>query len=225
MLHNRMHDDLKYFPNAGGAEELKERYKELARDLHPDKSGLSGAEFAEMHREYLRVCDEPPPPDTDSSVTTEIAVDILDFFDVMSRCSPVAAGLSAIAKHVLKDRVQEKVLTIRPNMTDLLEPTAIQVERGGEVFVVPAWHQCLVFDRDIVVVAEPELPRGVRIDPSGNLHVSLLIADEDVVCGFLGDGETVAAGTTLVLRNKGVPVGNSADIFDVSKRMHVLIHA
>lgn len=223
-----MPHDRKYFPTAVGEDALKARYNQLAKELHPDKSGLSGEEFSEMRKEYEEASTStctPTDERSNASLSTETVLNIMDFCNVASERWPLMRGLSAFAQNVLQTQVQEKVMTIRPTLEDLLIPNVLQLERDGETFVVPTWHRCLIYDSDVVVLSEPNLPPGVTFDLAGNINISLYTAAEEIVCGFLGDGETVSAGTTLVLRNRGVPVGNSSDILDISKRMHVLIHA
>ena len=224
-----MPHDRKYFPKAAGEAALRARYKTLAKELHPDKSGLSGDEFSEMRKEYEEAArtgvseQETTRPTT--RLSAETALNIMDFCCAASERWPLMRGLSSVAQQILRTQVRENTIVINPNLEDLLIPNVVQIDRDGETFVVPAWHRCLVYDSDVIVLSEPDLPPGVSLDQAGNLNVSLYTATEDVLSGFLSDGETVATGTSLVLRNKGVPVGNTADIFDVSNRMHILIHA
>jgi hypothetical protein len=43
---------MKYFENCHTAADCKARYRELAKQLHPDKQGGSNAAFAKMQAEY-----------------------------------------------------------------------------------------------------------------------------------------------------------------------------
>lgn len=224
-----MQHERKYFPRAAGEAALKARYKALAKALHPDKSGLSSEAFNQMRKEYEDVTNMCSSDCTQESlhsrISTETALNIMDFCCAASERWPLMQGLNVIAQHILKNQVRENVIVVRPTLEDLLVPNVVQIEHGGEIFVVPAWHRCMVYDFDLVIVSEPDLPQGVTLDNAGNINVSLYTASDDIVSGFLTDGETVAAGTSLVLRNRGVPISDTSDIFNVERRMHVLLHA
>jgi len=72
-----------YFSDCYTADQCKKRYRQLAIQLHPDKTGGDGAEFKKMMEEYesrLRELQKKAP--LNSSEAIKLAKAILDFLRV-----------------------------------------------------------------------------------------------------------------------------------------------
>lgn len=139
---------------------------------------------------------------------------------------------------------------IYPKLEDLLACNLYKhVEPGidgtGEprTFLVPCWMEESVFDDgkdEIVIHCIPVFPKGCWMDDNHNIHqfVEYTISD---AWNIPDDGQlNVRIGEriypvnktelrmlktqTIVRRCCGVPIGNTSDVFDVSKRGNVIIH-
>jgi hypothetical protein len=215
-----------YFSSKEDAAVLRQRFKELARRLHPDKSGKDGREFAAMRAEYdAAIENEATPQPSEESIPSETLLELVNTCRLAGERWPLLRNAAAAATAVIETRLKGRVLEVHPDLCDLLIPNVIQLERDGETIAVPPWHGRLVYEPDLVVVCEPRLPAGVAIDSQGDLHVSLASAPQEVVDVFLGGSLSLAHGTSLILRGKGIPVSKPEAIYDVSARAHVYLHA
>ena len=222
-----MEHDLKYFATAAGPEALAARYRELAKRLHPDKAGASGEEIVKMKEEYDFVREKGVPSGgttSKSRVSSEMALDLLSFVKTVSSVLFPSTDVSMSAERALKEYLGTSLVVVHPTLTDPLEPTIIQASRDSQTYMVPSWHKILVYDDDTVVLVEPALPDGVSLDDSNNLNVCIYTAPDSVLDCFLGT-TTLVAGTSLILRNRGVPQCHNEDMYSHAERKHVLIHA
>ncbi len=94
-----------YFSHCHTAAECKTRYRELAKELHPDKQGGSSAAFQQMQKEYeARLLELQSKARFGSAEYTEIARAMLDILRItkpeyyqmaqVAIASPIASALA-----------------------------------------------------------------------------------------------------------------------------------
>ena len=226
-----MEPHIRFFPPTSSVEELRSLYKTFARRLHPDKNDDDSGEFVSMKAEYDAAVAEAEEciQDTsnlecESTLDTGTLIDIADLLKAASEKWPAWKSTLKTMENVVSSKLQHKTYTIHPTLFDLLAPNVLELERNGETVYVPAWHDVLMYDDDLVVVSEPLLPEGIEMDNKGDLHFNIGVADPDLVDVFYQGAGLLPVGSTLVLHDIGVPKNNPEDMYDITKRGDICLH-
>ena len=223
-----MEPHARFFPPTSNIEELRSLYKTLAKQLHPDKNEDDGGEFVSMKAEYEAAiaAAEASGHETanPNALDTGTLLDIADLLKAASEKWPAWKSTLQTMEGVVSSKLQDKTHTIRPTLFDLLAPNVLELERNGETLYVPAWHDVLMYDDDLVVISEPLLPEGIEIDNRGDLHLNIGIADPDLVNIFYQEAESLPMASTLVLHGLGVPKNIPEDMYNISKRGNICLH-
>ena len=84
--------------------------------------------------------------------------------------------LIEIVESVISDKTKhDEVIILNPTIHDLLEDNLYRLTINNGTYVIPLWHNELVYDNcgnDIYVKCNPILEDDVRLDESNNLHIS-----------------------------------------------------
>jgi hypothetical protein len=226
-----MEPHIRFFPPTSSVEELRSLYKTFARRLHPDKNDDDSGEFVSMKAEYDAAVAEAEEciQDTsnlecESTLDTGTLIDIADLLKAASEKWPAWKSTLKTMENVVSSKLQHKTYTIHPTLFDLLAPNVLELERNGETVYVPAWHDVLMYDDDLVVVSEPLLPEGIEMDNKGDLHFNIGVADPDLVDIFYSSIEMIPPGSTLILHGLGVPKNNPEDMYNITKRGDICLH-
>lgn len=226
-----MEPHIRFFPPTSSVEELRSLYKTFARRLHPDKNDDDSGEFVSMKAEYDAAVAEAEEciQDTsnlecESTLDTGTLIDIADLLKAASEKWPAWKSTLKTMENVVSSKLQHKTYTIHPTLFDLLAPNVLELERNGETVYVPAWHDVLMYDDDLVVVSEPLLPEGIEMDNKGDLHFNIETADPDLVDIFYSSIEMIPPGSTLILHGLGVPKNNPEDMYNITKRGDICLH-
>lgn len=226
-----MEPHIRFFPPTSSVEELRSLYKTFARRLHPDKNDDDSGEFVSMKAEYDAAVAEAEEciQDTsnlecESTLDTGTLIDIADLLKAASEKWPAWKSTLKTMENVVSSKLQHKTHTIHPTLFDLLAPNVLELERNGETVYVPAWHDVLMYDDDLVVVSEPLLPEGIEMDNKGDLHFNIGVADPDLVDIFYSSIEMIPPGSTLILHGLGVPKNNPEDMYNITKRGDICLH-
>jgi curved DNA-binding protein CbpA len=86
--------------------------------------------------------------------------------------------LDLIRDIVVKKYDNVEVYKLNPSINDLLNNNVYKLYANDELFLVPLWHNECYFDGsgcEIIVLCDPELPDGVKIDEDNNIHVTITI--------------------------------------------------
>jgi hypothetical protein len=79
----------------------------------------------------------------------------------------------------VRDIIQNKydnveIYKLNPNINDLLECNFYKLYIESQLYLVPLWHYETCYDGsgcEIIVICEPELPDGIKIDDDNNLYI------------------------------------------------------
>jgi len=87
-------------------------------------------------------------------------------------------SLNNIREFVVKKYDNVEVYRLNPSINDLLNNNLYKLYLNNELFLVPLWHNESYFDGsgcEIIVICEPELPKGITIDDDNNIHIETTI--------------------------------------------------
>ena len=88
--------------------------------------------------------------------------------------------LDIIREVVVKKYDNIEVYRLNPSISDLMNNNLYKLYVNDALYLVPLWHNESYFDGsgcEIMVLCEPELPKGMTIDDDNNVYV------ETVICG------------------------------------------
>ena len=144
-------------------------------------------------------------------------------------------------KEVINKKIEkDECIILNPTLDDLFENNLYKLCVNGFTYIVPLWHDELVYDNsgnDIYVKCFPLLTENITIDNKNNIHVCLTydikeILKKEYITFYLGKKEfeieprelTVEKMQTITLKGEGISKINTIDIYDVSKKGNVVLH-
>ena len=144
-------------------------------------------------------------------------------------------------KEVINKKIdKDECIILNPTLDDLFENNLYKLCVNGFTYIVPLWHDELVYDNsgnDIYVKCFPILTENITIDNKNNIHVCLTydikeILQKEYITFYLGKKEfeieprelTVEKTQTVTLKGEGISKINTTDIYDVSKKSNVILH-
>ena len=144
-------------------------------------------------------------------------------------------------KEVINKKIEkDECIILNPTLDDLFENNLYKLCVNGFTYIVPLWHDELVYDNsgnDIYVKCFPLLTENITIDNKNNINVNLSydikeILQKEYITFYLGKKEfeiepkelTVEKTQTVILKGDGISKINTTDIYDVSKKGNVILH-
>jgi curved DNA-binding protein CbpA len=113
--------------------------------------------------------------------------------------------LSKIRDIVMKKYDNVEVYKLNPNINDLFDNNLYKLYVNNELFLVPLWHNESYFDGsgcEIIVICEPELPKGIAIDDDNNICIEKEIIWDD-------------AFMNRILKNENIHIECGEKIFEI----------
>ena len=155
-------------------------------------------------------------------------------------------GLCEVLDKKVKDKEKgkgkekgEKVI-VHPTIDDLFENNLYKIVRGDHTFLVPLWHDELIYDisgLDLCVKCIPILPDEIRIDENNHIEIDITwkiseIWGETNLFIYIGRNTFYILREQLVLTEyqtvrlygHGISKINTRDIYDISKKGDIIIH-
>lgn len=132
-------------------------------------------------------------------------------------------------------------IILNPTLSDLFENNLYKLKVNTSTYIVPLWHNELVYDNDgndIYIHCNPILPENIEIDATNNIlmHVTRKIADiwgTDAIKIDIGKHVIPVAisqlkmvpSQTIVYANMGISKINTKDVYDISKKsdLHIIL--
>jgi len=146
-----------------------------------------------------------------------------------------------------------EIYKLNPNINDLLNNNMYKLYVKDVLYLVPLWYNEVYFDNEnesenekndkneIIVLCEPELPQGVKIDDDNNIHIektinmqtelpslvsnndsSLIIQLGDQVFFILVSELSMKREQIYKIKNKGLTKVND-DIYNVSQKSDIIV--
>jgi DnaJ-class molecular chaperone len=140
-----------------------------------------------------------------------------------------------------------EIYKLNPNINDLLYNNFYKLYVKDILYLVPLWHNEVYFDNEnenenneIIVLCEPELPEGVKIDDDNNIYIEKtinmltelpsLILNNDSIIIEIGDQRYHILVSELSMKreqyykikNQGITKPND-DIYNISQKSDIIV--
>jgi len=177
---------------------------------------------------------------------------ILSDKDSSNKIAIIVHHIRILLQSSLKKRIQnDKYVILYPTLEDLFAANVYRHVENDHPYMIPTWMEESVFDlltneqevdkdMELIVQCIPTCPEGVYLDQKHNVHkdVSLDLTelwdmpdDHEITVDIVHNSFVFTRGElymrkhqTITFPRRGIPCGNSRDIFDVSKRSNVVLH-
>jgi len=144
----------------------------------------------------------------------------------------------------IKKIIQEKVkddecVILNPTIDDLFENNLYRLKINEFVYVVPLWHNELVYDNsgnDIYVKCNPILPENIEIDEKNNITIEVQyglkeILDKEIINIDIGkqrfylkrENLKISKSQSFSFMEQGISRINTKNIYDVSNKSDIII--
>jgi DnaJ-class molecular chaperone len=165
------------------------------------------------------------------------------------------ASLDEIKSIVIQKYDNVEIYKLNPNINDLLNNNFYKLYVNDKLYLVPLWHNEVYFEKEdefekedknnnlnneIIVLCEPELPEGVKIDDDNNIYIektiniqtelpSLILNNESLTIE-IGDQHYYILVSELSMKreqyyrikNRGITKSND-DIYNVSQKADIIV--
>jgi hypothetical protein len=157
--------------------------------------------------------------------------------------------LDDIKEVVIQKYDNVEIYKLNPNINDLLYNNFYKLYVKDVLYLVPLWHNEVYFDNEndndnenneIIVLCEPELPEGVKIDDDNNIYIEKtiniqtelpsLVLNNDTIIIEIGDQRYHILVSELSMKreqyykikNQGITKPND-DICNVSQKSDIIV--
>ena len=153
--------------------------------------------------------------------------------------------LDDIKEVVIQKYDNVEIYKLNPNINDLLYNNFYKLYVKDVLYLVPLWHNEVYFDNEtenneIIVLCEPELPEGVKIDDDNNIYIEKtiniqtelpsLVLNNDSIIIEIGDQRHHILVSELSMKreqyykikNQGITKPND-DICNVSQKSDIIV--
>ena len=173
-------------------------------------------------------------------IDINILVDVYEFVKKYETFLYIEVSLVEKIKEYIDNKRGNNVYIVNPSLDDLFDNNIYKLVRGEKTIYVPMWHSELVYEFDkeeLIVKCIPNLPEHINIDERNNMHVYLKRKFDGLLnmCNIqfhLGKNTfqielsdlRIMKYQTLTIREKGISLINESNVYDDSKRSHIIIH-
>jgi len=158
--------------------------------------------------------------------------------------------LDEIKAVVIQKYDDVEIYKLNPNINDLLNNNFYKLYVKDVLYLVPLWHNEVYFDNEnenennsnneIIVLCEPELPEGVKIDDDNNIYIEKtiniqteipsLVLNNDTIIIEIGDHRYHILVSELSMKreqyykikNQGITKPND-DVCNVSQKSDIIV--
>lgn len=139
---------------------------------------------------------------------------------------------------ILSKHSKDECVILNPSLQDLLDSNLYKLSHNNEGFVIPLWHEELVYDTsggDLIVKCFPTLPNNMHIDEYNNIHLEkvfelselwneeILTVDEIPGIRIRVSSLYMKKEQILIFQNMGIPIIDTKHIYNNAKKGFVYI--
>ena len=155
----------------------------------------------------------------------------------------VSDNLLIEIKNIINERIKnDKYIILNPLLDDLFEHNLYKLNIDNRIFLVPLWHDELVydnlgFDTDLYVKCSPVLPENVYIDENNNIIVDLKYNIMDIwnkeeitfelgnkIFYFYPEELKFKKNQQFILKRKGISIINHKKVYDISILADIILN-
>ena len=153
--------------------------------------------------------------------------------------------LDKIRQLVLNKYDSVEIYKLNPSINDLMENNLYKLYIEEELFLVPLWHSenyfdSSLYDKEIIVICEPELPPSISIDDDNNLFIEAELYGSELLHQILYGGSLCV---NIGSKTLSIPLSNlymkqqqifrfkkegiakvKKDIYDVGDRSDIIVN-
>ena len=155
--------------------------------------------------------------------------------------------LDNIKEVVIQKYDDVEIYKLNPNINDLLNNNFYKLYVKDKLYLVPLWYNEVYFDNEneienneIIVLCEPELPEGVKIDDDNNIYIEKtiniqtelpsLVLNNDSIIIEIGDQRhhilvselSIKREQYYKIKNQGITKPND-DVCNVSQKSDIIV--
>ena len=148
--------------------------------------------------------------------------------------------LDRIEKLINEKIENDECIILQPSIDDLFENNLYKLKINQHVYIVPLWHNNLVYDNsgnDIYVKCFPILEDNIEIDKNNHIHIQIYHSLQDIwekQSFQINIGKRnievpieqilLKKQQLICIKNSGISQMNSDNVYDVSQRSHIYIY-
>ena len=148
--------------------------------------------------------------------------------------------LDRIEKLINEKIENDECIILQPSIDDLFENNLYKLKINQHVYIVPLWHNNLVYDNsgnDIYVKCFPILEDNIEIDKNNHIHIQISHSLQDIwekQSFQINIGKRnievpieqilLKKQQLICIKNSGISQMNSDNVYDVSQRSHIYIY-
>lgn len=113
--------------------------------------------------------------DLDKEISINIYVFLSKYKNILHLSQDI---LDEIREIVIQKYDNVEIYKLNPTINDLLNNNLYKLYVNNELYLVPLWYNEVYFDNsgnEIIVLCEPDLPEGIKIDDDNNIYVEKII--------------------------------------------------
>ena len=168
--------------------------------------------------------------------------DMLNIEKKLGINSEMIEKLFELIKSILSEKMKNSNLYIlKPSLENLLNNDIYKLEIDGEIIYVPLWHKELIYENNIIQIRPSlQVEQNITINEKNNIYYNYYTTFE-ILIELLRTHATMSLELelfdlkinlqeitlskiqTFYFKNKGIPVINSIDIFDNSKKSTIIL--
>lgn len=151
--------------------------------------------------------------------------------------------LDIVRDIVLKKYDDVQIYKLNPSINDLLNNNLYKLYVNNTLFLVPLWYSESCFDNsgcEIIVLCEPELPKGIVIDDDNNILIEKKIHHDELFTNLTNDGSIIInvgekeyeilLSKLYIKREQIYKIKNAGiskvkkDIYDISEKSDIIVN-
>jgi hypothetical protein len=169
---------------------------------------------------------------------------LIQVFEILSNYKEAfhfSSEFYEIMEGIIKRKIKgDECIILNPTIDDLLDNNLYKLKVNDFVYIIPLWHQELIYDNsgsDVYVKCYPELDEHIRIDNKNNIHINIEYKIQDIwdktrveftigkaAFSFLKSELKLLENQVIILYNNGISKINTKDIFDVSIKSNMYLY-
>lgn len=180
--------------------------------------------------------------DTLQKLDTQTLIKIYEIIKIYSKSMHFGEDFLQKIETMITNKVNEQeCIILNPTLDDLFENNLYRLKVNNHTYIVPLWHNELVYDNsgnDIYVKCNPILPENIEIDDANNIKIKVSYNIKDIwntekIYINIGKNRTIPITTsTLTLRQNqniiiadtGISKINVKDVYDITKKSNIHIN-